>query len=65
MADINQMITLGIGTPASIPHFILLGLNPIAAPAAVIPVRATFALVDRSQTFTLAGRTMTFNLAGD
>jgi hypothetical protein len=27
MADINQVITLGIGTPADIKHFILLGLN--------------------------------------
>lgn len=27
MADINQIITLGIGTPADIPHFILFGLN--------------------------------------
>jgi len=29
MADtnINQMITLGIGTPADIPHFILFGLT--------------------------------------
>ena len=27
MADINQTITLGIGTPASIPYFILFGLG--------------------------------------
>ena len=27
MADINQTITLGIGTPADIEHFILFGLN--------------------------------------
>ena len=27
MADINQVITLGIGTPADISHFILFGLN--------------------------------------
>ena len=27
MADINQIITLGIGTPGDIEHFILLGLN--------------------------------------
>ena len=37
MADINQIISLGIGTPADIEHFILLGLN--ANPAAV-PVAA-------------------------
>ena len=27
MADINQVITLGVGTPADIEHFILVGLN--------------------------------------
>jgi hypothetical protein len=27
MADINQVITLGIGTPSDIEHFILFGLN--------------------------------------
>jgi hypothetical protein len=32
MADINHLITLGIGTPADIPHFLLLGLSG-AAPA--------------------------------
>lgn len=28
MADINQVITLGVGTPADIPHFVLVGLSP-------------------------------------
>lgn len=28
MADINQIITLGIGTPADISHLILVGLSP-------------------------------------
>lgn len=27
MPDINEVITLGVGTPSSIEHFILLGLN--------------------------------------
>ena len=27
MADINQVITLGIGIPADIEHFVLFGLN--------------------------------------
>lgn len=27
MADINHVVTLGIGTPGDIEHFILLGLN--------------------------------------
>ena len=29
MADINQVVTLGIGTPADIEHFILFGLNAL------------------------------------
>jgi hypothetical protein len=28
MADINEVITLGIGTPSDIPHFVLVGLSP-------------------------------------
>jgi hypothetical protein len=35
LADINQIITLGIGTPADIEHFILMGLNA-TGPVAVI-----------------------------
>lgn len=27
MADINQVITLGVGTPADVLHFLLIGLN--------------------------------------
>ena len=38
MADINQVITLGIGTPADIPHFVLVGLSPNAS---VLPVTGT------------------------
>jgi len=30
MADLNNVITLGIGTPSSIEHFILFGLNGVA-----------------------------------
>ena len=32
MADINEIITLGIGTPSDIKHFILLGLNGSSSP---------------------------------
>ena len=31
MADVSQLISLGIGSPADIPHFILFGLSPGAA----------------------------------
>ncbi len=34
MADINQIITLGIGTPSDIEHFVLFGLNMPAVPGA-------------------------------
>lgn len=30
MADINEMITLGIGTPSDITHLTLFGLNPFS-----------------------------------
>lgn len=35
MADVNNVISLGIGSPASIEHFILFGLNanPAVAPS--------------------------------
>lgn len=36
MADINQVISLGIGTPADIPHFLTLGLS-IGAAVVVLP----------------------------
>lgn len=41
MADINQIITLGIGTPSSIKHFILGGLN-IAPDIYRVPVEEYF-----------------------
>lgn len=46
MADVNQLLTLGIGTPADIAHFVLVGLSPnnVIAPDAtadiVVRVRA-------------------------
>lgn len=36
MADINQIVTLGIGTPSDIEHLILVGLN--ANPVAVVVI---------------------------
>ena len=36
MADINQVITLGIGTPSDIAHFILVGL-PVNPSGVVAP----------------------------
>lgn len=45
MADIHHVITLGIGTPADIPHFILVGLSPLG----VIHVVSTAAITSTSE----------------
>lgn len=37
MADINQVITLGIGTPAGIPEFLTFGLQIAAIPTVDAP----------------------------
>jgi hypothetical protein len=37
MANINEIITLGIGTPSDIPHLTLFGLSP-TGPVAVVVV---------------------------
>lgn len=37
MADINHVITLGIGTPADIPHFTLFGLSP-TGPVTIVDI---------------------------
>lgn len=36
MADINQIVTLGIGIPGDIEHFILFGLNAAPSVAATV-----------------------------
>ena len=43
MADINHVITLGVGTPGDIARFILLGLNPQTA---VTPTGARTLTID-------------------
>ena len=35
MADINQIISLGIGTPADVPHFLLVGLSTNENPVTI------------------------------
>ena len=49
MANLHHVVTLGIGTPADIPHFVLVGLSP----AGVTELPAAPA----SQTWTLRRRT--------
>jgi hypothetical protein len=53
MADINHIITLGIGTPGAILEFITVGLQ-IGAPPAYTPAPA-----DRTFTPALESRTIT------
>lgn len=43
--DINQVISLGIGTPADIPHFILFGLSPTGGVAVPTSLRFTHPMV--------------------
>lgn len=45
MANLHHLITLGIGTPADVPHFLLVGLSVTAA-AAPTSTEATLTLVD-------------------
>ena len=43
MADINQLLSLGIGAPSDIPHFLLLGLSPsqiVASADTIVMVQA-------------------------
>jgi hypothetical protein len=51
VADINHIITLGIGTPADIPHFVLVGLsinpNPIIIEASA---DVTVIVTEKAQT---------------
>ncbi len=47
--DVNQVITLGLGTPSGIPHFLLFGLSPDAGIAAtadyIVSVRADVGVI--------------------
>lgn len=60
MANISEIITLGIGTPSTIPYLVLTGLG-IGAPA--VPVVQTWTLHTRSRGWTLASRSRAFTLS--
>lgn len=53
MADINQLITFGIGTPSDIEHFILFGLN---GQALSTPTVRAWTLPARDTTWTIETR---------
>ncbi len=61
-----QIITLGLGTPSDIPHFILVGLSTqpdvVASDPTVITVMArqrTITVASRERTISVAARTRT------
>lgn len=56
----SQMITLGIGTPSDIPHFILVGLTP-TGPVEVVEAHGEtiyVEAVDRTITVAMVDRTV-------
>ena len=54
MADIHHVISLGIGSPADIPHFTLFGLSPnAAAPATVDPYAIILTVAAETRTITV------------
>lgn len=46
MADIHQVISLGLGAPADIPHFLLFGLSPNADVVEAVPEYVIVASAD-------------------
>jgi len=44
MADLHHLISLGVGTPADVPHFLLVGLSPTAGVGAGPPLRMLMGL---------------------
>lgn len=65
MADIHQVITLGIGTPADIPHLILFGLSPTGPVSAPIVSVGLAYLSTDAATATLATDAPTAALGTD
>lgn len=47
MPDVNHVITLGIGTPGDVAHFMLVGLSPSGAGALPFPVEPSNTLGHR------------------
>lgn len=59
MTDVNHVITLGIGTPGDVEHFILFGLT-----GALIPVFENLTLHSRSSGLTVEDRDLGLELIG-
>lgn len=54
MADLHQVITLGLGTPADLPHFLLVGLSPNPN-VHTLPTVARTRLESRLSTYSATG----------
>ena len=65
MAEINHIITLGIGTPASIPMFITLGLMPAATGLFDLDARPRLGDFDTDERVSQVARKRSFNLDMD
>ena len=63
MADINHVISLGIGSPAAIPEFLTFGLQ-IGAAAAYSPAPdcRTFVVPEETRTFEVPAEVRTFTI---
>lgn len=46
MAGVNALISLGIGSPADVPHFVLFGLSPSATATKLVDVATYIRRVD-------------------
>lgn len=53
MADINQVISWGIGSPAGVPEFLTFGLQVVAVPYAVAPSARTYIVPVEGRTYTV------------
>lgn len=59
MSNLNHVITLGIGTPGDIEHFILFGLSPSTSP---VTEAYTWHLEARELDLTLPARDLAWSL---
>lgn len=63
MADVSQLITLGVGTPSDIAHLTLFGLSPTGAvDLGSAPYRRTWVLAERRTTWDVPDRDTTWTL---
>jgi hypothetical protein len=63
MADINHVISLGIGSPAAIPEFLTFGLQIGAAVVVVgVPACRTYSVASESRLISILAETRTIEI---